>query len=209
MSTLYIKMRFIVKNVLAITSSLQTGAGNSTKLVDHYLTQLDGSASVVRRDLAKTNIPHLTDVEMAAWATSPDERNAAQQQLAQLSDDIISEVNNAEEIVLGVPMYNFGIPSVLKAWIDRIGRAGVTFTYTENGPQGLLGGKKVTILAARGGMYAGTALDTQTEYLRNFWNFVGVTDVEFVYAEGLAMGEKSANKAWKNAEGKILELIGK
>ena len=196
-----------MKNVLAITSSLQTGAGNSTKLVEQYLEKISGASAVVRRDLAATNIPHLTDVEMAAWATTPADRNDEQQQLAQLSDDIIAEVKNADEIVLGVPMYNFGIPSVLKAWIDRLARAGVTFTYTENGPKGLLDGKKVTILAARGGMYAGTPLDTQTEYLRNFWNFVGVTDVNFVYAEGLAMGEESANKAWQSAEEKILELI--
>ncbi|MDM7860759.1 NAD(P)H-dependent oxidoreductase [Alteromonas sp. ASW11-36] len=198
-----------MKNVLAITSSLQTGAGNSTKLVDIYLDKLatTTTTNVVRRDLAATDIPHLTDSEMAAWAVEPTARNDEQQQLAQLSEDIIAEVQTADEIVLGVPMYNFGIPSALKAWIDRLARAGITFTYTENGPQGLLNGKKVTILAARGGMYAGTALDTQTEYLRNFWAFLGVTDVEFVYAEGLAMGEESAQQAWQKADEKILELI--
>jgi FMN-dependent NADH-azoreductase len=103
-------------------------------------------------------------------------------------------------------MYNFGIPSTLKAYFDQIARAGVTFRYTENGPEGLLSGKKVYIFAARGGQYAGTALDTQTTYVRDFLQFLGLDDVEFVYAEGLNMGEQTREQALADAKQRLAEL---
>jgi len=103
-------------------------------------------------------------------------------------------------------MYNFGIPSTLKAYFDQIARAGVTFRYNENGPEGLLSGKKVYIFAARGGMYAGTALDSQTTYVRDFLNFLGITDIEFVYAEGLNMGDDVKEKALTSAKNRLLKL---
>ena len=109
-------------------------------------------------------------------------------------------------LVIGMPMYNFGVPSTFKAWVDRLARAGVTFKYTENGPVGLLADKKVVVLAARGGQYVGTAKDTQTTYLKDFFAFVGLTDVEFVYAEGLAMGEESFNGAMDAATAQIRAL---
>jgi Acyl carrier protein phosphodiesterase len=103
-------------------------------------------------------------------------------------------------IVIGVPMYNFGIPSTLKAYFDHIARAGITFRYTANGPEGLLKGKRAVILAARGGIYSGTPRDTQTAYLRDFLAFVGITEVEFIYAEGLAMGGEQAERAELTAQ---------
>jgi FMN-dependent NADH-azoreductase len=109
-------------------------------------------------------------------------------------------------IVMGLPMYNFGIPSTLKAYFDYIARAGMTFRYTENGPIGLLAGKKAIVFATRGGLYEGTSLDTQTSYIRNFFNFLGISDVEFVYAEGLNKGEPSKATALAKANLRLIEL---
>ncbi|WP_100641219.1 FMN-dependent NADH-azoreductase [Alteromonas facilis] len=199
-----------MKKILVIQSSLNSSNGNSYKLAEKYINELTKTMSVdvSTRNLADSELPHLNDAEMSAWMTPEEARSSEQQALAQISDEIVLEVERADEIVLAVPMYNFGIPSSLKAWFDRLARAGRTFKYTENGPVGLLKDKKVTVLAARGGIYAGTPLDTQTEYLKHFWQFLGVNDVNFVYAEGLAMGEEAANEAWKSAEKNIFELIG-
>lgn len=199
----------IMSNVLVVNSSINGEQGNSSKLVQSFIDALaqKESLSVEHLDLAEQQLGHLSSGEMQAWMTAPEQRTEEQRKLASISDNLVEQVKKADTLVLGVPMYNFGIPSVLKAWIDRIARAGVTFRYTENGPQGLLNDKKVYVLAARGGMYAGTPKDSQTNYLKDFFAFVGLTDVEFVYAEGLAMGEESANNAFLNANEKIIELI--
>jgi len=112
-------------------------------------------------------------------------------------------------IVLGLPMYNFGVPSSLKAYFDHIARSGVTFRYTEKGPEGLLKGKKAYIFATRGGLYAGTALDTQTGYVRDFLRFIGIDEVEFVYAEGLSMGDAPKDKALAAANTAIARIVGR
>jgi FMN-dependent NADH-azoreductase len=119
---------------------------------------------------------------------------------------LIEELRNADVIVLGLPMYNFGVPSTLKAYFDHVARAGVTFKYTAQGPVGLLTGRKVYVLATRGGRYAGTALDSQTDYVRQFLGFLGITDVEFVYAEGLALGEEAKAAALSEVENQISML---
>jgi FMN-dependent NADH-azoreductase len=108
----------------------------------------------------------------------------AQHAVVAYSDSLIDELKQADVIVLGLPMYNFGIPSQLKSYFDHIARVGVTFKYTETGPVGLLTGKKAFVFAARGGVYVGTPLDTQTSYVRDFLRFLGIIDVDFVYAEG-------------------------
>lgn len=198
-----------MKKVLAIYSSLNGKNGNSSKLVDSYLANLGDNASVTSVVLSESDIGHLSGTEMGAWMTAPEDRSEEQQALASISDSIVEQVQQADEIVIGTPMYNFGIPSTLKAWIDRVARAGVTFKYTETGPVGLLSNKRVIVLAARGGMYQGTPMDTQTDYLTHFFNFVGLTDIEFAYAEGLAMGEESAEKAFATANEKIIELSSK
>ena len=197
-----------MKNILVVYTSLNKENGNSTKLARQYLDQLrhKKDVTIVEKDLASDNLGHLTQAEMSAWMTPPEERSDAQTKLASVSNEIVSEVQAADEIVLGVPMYNFGIPSVLKAWIDRVARAGITFKYTETGPVGLLSNKKVTILAARGGQYQGSDFDTQSPYLVHFFNFIGLTDVQFVYAEGLNMGEDIAKSAFSKANEKIIEL---
>ena len=197
-----------MRKVLVITTSLNKAQGNSNKLVASYVEKLSTQpqVSVTSRDLAEYNLSHLSAEEMQAWMTPSDERTDDQHTLAALSDTLIEEVKAADDIVIGVPMYNFGIPSVLKAWIDRIARAGITFRYTETGPVGLLENKTVTILAARGGQYSGTEYDTQSKYLTHFFNFIGITDIQFVYAEGLALGEESAKSAFDAANQKIIEL---
>lgn len=197
-----------MKKVLAIFSSLNGSQGNSSKLANEYLSKIenDGSVHINRVDVASLALPHLTGEEMQAWMTETSERNESQQALAKVSDDIVEAVKAADEIVLAVPMYNFGIPSSLKAYFDRIARAGITFKYTETGPVGLLENKSATVFAARGGVYAGSDFDTQTPYLKHFLNFVGISDVKFVYAEGLNMGEEQANKAFSQASEKIIEL---
>lgn len=200
-----------MSNVLVVNSSLNGEQGNSNKLVKRFLDALAQKEDITEQhlDLSEHLLGHLTSQEMQAWMTAPDKRSEEQHALAAISDNLVEQVKAADTIVVGVPMYNFGIPSALKAWIDRIARAGVTFRYTENGPQGLLSDKKVYVMAARGGMYAGTPKDTQTTYLRDFFAFIGLTDVAFVYAEGLAMGEESAAKAFAQANEKIIELIAK
>ena len=124
-----------------------------------------------------------------------------------IDDALIAQVQAADAIVLGVPMYNFGIPVQLKSWLDAIARAGVTFRYTENGPEGLLKGKKAYIAFARGGKYRGTEADTQVPYLKTILGFLGITDVHFIYAEGLNMGEEATKQGFAEAEADIAAAL--
>ena len=192
-----------MKKVLVLNSSLNGEQGNSTKLSQQFVEQLANNQqiSVTTRDLSDNAIAHLTQTEMAAWMTDANERSDEQKALAAISDDLIAELNDNELIVIGMPMYNFGIPSTFKAWIDRIARAGITFKYTEQGPVGLIADKKVVVLAARGGVYQGTDMDTQTKYLKDVLGFVGMTDVNFIYAEGLAM--PGAEQSLETAQNEI------
>ena len=123
------------------------------------------------------------------------------------SDALIDELKRSDVIVVGLPMYNFGVPSTLKAYFDHIARAGVTFRYTEKGPVGLLTGKKAYVFATRGGLYAGTPLDTQSAYVRDFLRFLGIDDVEFVYAEGLAINAERKEAALSQAQHTIKRLV--
>ena len=179
----------MMKKVLVLNSSLNGEQGNSTKLSQLFVEQLSSKQqiAVTPRDLSNDAIAHLTQTEMAAWMTDANERSDEQKALAAISDELIAELTDNELIVIGMPMYNFGIPSTFKAWIDRIARAGITFKYTEQGAVGLLENKKVVVLAARGGIYQGTDMDTQTKYLKDVLGFVGISDINFIYAEGLAM----------------------
>lgn len=197
-------------NVLKLNNSLNGADGNSNKLtqkfIDRWQQQTD-QIYLVERDLAAQDLGHLSAEEMQAWMTPADERSERQRSLAAISDQLLTELEQADAIVVGMPMYNLGIPSVFKAWIDRVARAGRSFKYTENGPVGLLTGQKVYVLAARGGMYAGTPKDSQTQYLTDLFAFLGINDVQFVYVEGLAMGADAAANAWKQGDEKIIELI--
>lgn len=198
-----------MKNVLVINTSLNNEQGNSNKLTELFVQQWQQRENIAltQRNLSTLNLPHLSREEMQAWQTPLDDRSPRQEELAAHSDQLIAELKTADSIVLGMPMYNFGVPSTFKAWIDRVARAGITFSYTDQGPKGLLEGKKVYILAARGGIYAGTAKDSQSQYLKDFFAFLGMTQVEFIYAEGLAMGEENAAKAWRTAQQKMAEIL--
>ncbi|WP_305856386.1 FMN-dependent NADH-azoreductase [Balneatrix alpica] len=197
-------------NVLAIYNSLMGENGNSTALVKQFVQDWQHkhpNSEVTSRDLVQNALPHLSLAEMGAWMTPAEQRNEEQQQLAALSDNLIKELLAHDVIVIGMPLYNFGISSQFKAWLDRIARAGVTFKYTETGPVGLVNGKKVYVLAARGGLYQGTDKDTQTKYLQDFFNFIGISEIEFVYAEALAMGDDSKQQALAAAKQQIQQKI--
>lgn len=195
-----------MKTLLQINSSLFGNGGQSSQLAERFVAawrEANPDGTVIVRDLAREPVPHLTAERFAAFLAKPEERTAEQQAVAACSDGLIAELKRADVVVLGLPMYNFGVPSTLKAYFDHVARAGVTFRYTENGPVGLLTGKKVYVLAARGGIYAGTARDTQSAYVRNFLSFLGMDDVEFVYAEGLAIGETAKVRGLGRAHAEI------
>src|SRR5258707_10192054 len=164
---------------------------------------------VTVRALAAEPVPHLDAARFGAFLAKPEAHTPEQAAVLGYSDALIRELKDADVIVLGLPMYNFGIPSMLKAYFDHLARAGVTFRYTESGPVGLLGGKQAYVFAARGGLYAGTPRDTQTPYVRVFLNFLGIEDVRFTYAEGLNISPavKVASLARAKVEIDRLELF--
>ncbi len=198
-----------MKNILVVSSSLNGEEGNSNKLVNLFLTGLEGTdVNLDYLDVDNLALPHLTQGEMAAWMTEPAARNDQQKALAATSDELIERLVKADEVVIGLPMYNLGVPSTFKAWIDRLARAGKTFKYTETGPVGLLEDKPVYVLCARGGAYAGSEYDTQTPYIKHIFGLMGITRTEFVYAEGLNMGPEVAEGAFASAQERIRELLG-
>jgi FMN-dependent NADH-azoreductase len=197
-----------VTNILQLTSSLSGESGQSSRLASEFASALGTAtgAAVLVRDLARQPVPHLTAERFAAFTTPASERTVEQQRYVADSDALIEELRRAEVLVLGVPMYNFGIPSTLKAYFDQVARAGVTFAYTADGPRGLLTGKRAYVFATRGGRYAGTEADLQTAYLRRFLAFIGILDVEFIYAEGLALGSDQREQALAAALERIDQL---
>lgn len=194
---------------LLVTSSILGDNGQSKALASHFQQQAaarDGVA-VTHRDVVANALPHLAIEELGAWQTPADERTTEQQALAAHSDELLAELRANDVLVLAVPMYNLGIPTQLKAWFDRVLRAGETFRYTENGPQGLIEGKRAIILAARGGQYAGTEFDSQTPHLKTMLGLMGISDVEVVFAEGLNMGDAHRDAAMKEAFQAIDQLV--
>ena len=192
-------------NILQINASVRRDA-NSTRVADAIAARLRAAHPDARwnvRDLSKMPHPILDEVALGALFTPAAERTPEQAARVALDDALIAEVQAADVIVLGVPMYNLGVPVQLKSWIDAISRAGVTFRYTEKGPEGLLKGKKVYVGLARGGRYRGTPFDTQVPYLRSILGLLGITDVSFFYAEGLNMGPDAAQQGFAEAEAEI------
>jgi FMN-dependent NADH-azoreductase len=193
--------------ILQIKSSVFSGNSQSSRLADQFVAELlaqNPGAEVVERDLVAHPVPHLDGERAGAFFAKPAERTADQKAVIAYSDGLIGELRRADVIVLGLPMYNFGVPSQLKAWFDHIARAGETFKYTEKGAVGLLTGKKAYVFAARGGVYG--ADHSQTHFVRQFLGFLGITDVEFVYAEGLALGEESRNNSIAAAQAGVRRL---
>ncbi|MDD3329610.1 MAG: NAD(P)H-dependent oxidoreductase [Zoogloea sp.] len=196
--------------ILQINSSARSAGANSTRLADSITARLKAAnpAAVIElRDLAANPHPVLDEAALGALFTPADQRTPEQAARIALDDALIAQVQSADVIVLGVPMYNFGVPVQLKTWIDAIAKAGVTFRYTANGPEGLIKGKKVYVALARGGLYRDTPADSQVPYLKGVLGFLGMTDVEFIYAEGLAMGPESADKAFAEAEAAIGAVV--
>ncbi|MCP1445702.1 FMN-dependent NADH-azoreductase [Pseudomonas sp. GGS8] len=163
---------------------------------------------VTYRDLAADAISHFSAATLVAAGTAAELRNAAQQHEADLSAQALAEFLAADAVVIAAPMYNFTIPTQLKAWIDRIAVAGQTFRYTEAGPEGLCGGKKVVIVSTSGGLHAGQPTGTAHEdYLKVMFGFLGITDIEFVRAHGLAYGDEVRTKAMTDAQAHISEQL--
>ena len=192
--------------LLQLNTSLFADNGNSTRLANRFVATWraqNPGGRVIVRDLANDPVPHLTSAHVMAFGTPAEKRTAEQAALVAASDALIAELKSADVVVLGLPMYNFGVPSQLKAYFDQLARAGVTFRYTEKGPQGLIGDKPVYIFAARGGLYRDTPRDTQTGYVTTFLNFIGLTDLQWVFAEGLNMGAETKAAALGKAEGEI------
>ena len=199
-----------MKTLLQITSSIFGDSGQSTGLANAYVAawrEKNPDGTVLLRDLAKEPVPHIDAARFGAFLSKPDERTVEQQAVVDYSDTLIDELRQADVVVLGLPMYNFAIPSTLKAYFDHIARVGITFQYTDKGPVGLLKGKDVVVFAARGGAYLGTPHDTQTGYVAGFLAFLGMDAIEFVYAEGLAMGDESRQKALAEAHATIERLV--
>lgn len=195
-------------NILQINSSLRGTQSESTRVANAIVAKVaaaDPGATVTVRDLGANPHPVLDEAALGALFTPADQRTAEQAARVALDDALIAESQAADVIVLGAPMYNFGMPIQLKAWFDAIARAGVTFRYTENGPEGLLKNKKVYVATARGGIYPLDA-DPQVPHIRMLLNFLGLTDHQFIYSVGLAMGPEAAAKGQADADAAVAAL---
>ncbi|MDF4915795.1 FMN-dependent NADH-azoreductase [Vibrio parahaemolyticus] len=193
-----------MSRVLALKSSILGDYSQSNKLVEDFIKHVDQDKLTVR-DLAANPLPVL-DFAVATALRATKDLSQEQQVVVDLSDTLIEEVKAADTLVIAAPMYNFTIPTQLKNWIDLIARAGVTFKYTENGVQGLIEGKKAIVVTTRGGIHKDSPTDNVTPYLRTVLGFVGITDVEFVYAEALNMGEDAASKGISDAQSQLATM---
>ncbi|MGY5513071.1 FMN-dependent NADH-azoreductase [Vibrio antiquarius] len=193
-----------MSRVLALKSSILGDYSQSNKLVEDFIKNVDQDKLTVR-DLAANPLPVL-DFAVATALRATEDLSQEQQAVVELSDTLIEEVKAADILVIAAPMYNFTIPTQLKNWIDLIARAGVTFKYTENGVQGLIEGKKAIVITTRGGIHKDSPTDNVTPYLRTVLGFVGITDVEFVYAEALNMGEDFAAKGISEAQSQLAAI---
>lgn len=195
--------------ILQINSSARSQGAVSTLLADEIVASLrarqpQGALRVI--DLSRTPVSPVDESVLQALMISADARTLEQAARVAEHDARIAEIQEADVLVLGAPMYNFGVTAQLKNWIDAICRAGVTFRYTEAGPEGLLKGKRAYVALARGGMHRATPSDTQAPYLRAVLGFLGIDDVQFVYAEGLGYGEEAVARALSSARQEIAAL---
>ena len=192
--------------VLEISAGARSEGSISRQLTADLVSALDGRYShteVTRRDLAD-GLPFIDEGWIAANFTPDEDRNGHHRQALAYSDTLVTELVAADVLVIGAPIYNFSIPATLKAWIDMIARARKTFQYTENGPEGLLKNKRAYVVVPSGGVPVGSPMDFATPYLRHALSFVGITDVEFIGAQGADRGN---DDALDNARVRIAELI--
>lgn len=198
-----------MSNVLVLKSSILANYSQSNVLADYFVDQWRQQHSdekIQVRDLAADPVPVLDGELVGALRPSDAPLTPRQQDALELSNTLIEELQASDVIVIAAPMYNFNIPTQLKNYFDLVARAGVTFRYTEAGPEGLLKGKKVYVLTSRGGIHKDTNTDLVTPYLRVFLGFIGLTDVEFVFEEGIAYGPEMATKAQQDAKALINQL---
>ncbi|MBD9481948.1 FMN-dependent NADH-azoreductase [Pseudomonas sp. PDM14] len=198
-----------MSQVLVIESSARTEGSVSRQLTADFIAKWQAANpqdQVKVRDLAVEQVPHLDIDLLSGWMKPAEQQNAVEKAAAARSNLLTDELVAADVLVLAAPMYNFAIPSTLKAWLDHVLRAGVTFKYTDTGPQGLLTGKRAYVLTARGGIYAGGALDHQEPYLRQALAFVGIHDVTFIHAEGLNMGPEFLEKGLAEAREQLTKV---
>ncbi len=191
----------MTKTILHIDASARRN-GSATRDLSHRVVQHLGAERIIRRDLASP-LPLLTEDWIAANFTPADQRDAVQRDQLALSDELVNELQRADTIVIGLPIYNFSVPAAFKAWIDLVARAGLTFSYTENGPKGLLEGKRAVLAIASGGTAVGSEIDFATDYAKHVLGFIGITDVDVVAADQLAI---DADSSVKNAHKAIGEL---
>jgi FMN-dependent NADH-azoreductase len=199
-------------NMLVIQSSILGNNSKSRQLADQLvsrLTQSDPGMTIRTRDLGATPLPYFDSALIGALFTPADQRTAEQAQAVALADELIAEIAQADQVVFAVPVYNFGIPAQLKTYIDYIARAGVTFKYDANGvSHGLLTGKKVYVVATRGGLAVGTGLDVMTPHLQTVLGFLGMDDVTVIHAEALSKGADAAAAGIGKAQEQIEALVG-
>jgi FMN-dependent NADH-azoreductase len=201
-----------MSRILLVTSSA-AGAQSRTRQVSDRVVQAlvarEPGSRVVVRDVAREPLPHLDDAFLAGMGRASEERTPAQQEALARSDALIDELAAADVVVIAAPMYNFGVPSALKAWIDHVARAGRTFRYTANGPEGLLKGKRAILVLSRGGVYTKgpmLRLEFQESYLRGVLGFLGIDDVRSIHIEGVAFGADVADAAVTRALAQAEEI---
>jgi FMN-dependent NADH-azoreductase len=195
-------------NILHVTSSSRGSASYSNRVASEVIDELarrNSGATVTVRNVAADPLPHIDDDFVAATRSPQGPQTERQRALLAQSDVLVDELFAADVVVIGAPMINFTIPSTLKAWIDYVARAGRTFSYSEAGPKGLVTGKQVIIIGARGGVYSEAArpLDFQLPYLKSVLGFLGMTDIEVLEIDGTAYGPETAEKAVSAATAKM------
>ena len=193
-----------MSNVLVLKSSILGANSQTNQLSDYFINKLT-KANIVQRDLSANPLPYFDSTATTALRGQPttDEENA----LLALSYELVSEIKNADVIVINAPMYNFSVPTQLKSYFDFIARPRVTFQYTEKGPEGLLTGKKAVVLAAFGGIHQNQPTDLVTTYVKTILGFIGITDVQFVYVEGIGFGPEAVVKAQNQAKIEIDKIV--
>lgn len=190
----------MTNHVLRIDASARREGSVSRQLTERVIQHVAPDAKVTVRDLAQ-GLPLIDEAWVGANFTAKDERSAEQHETLALSDTLVAELKDADTIVIGLPIYNFGVPAAFKAWVDQVARAGVTFQYSEYGPKGLLEGKRAIIVVASGGTEAGSDIDFATGYVRHVLSFIGITDVEVVAADRLMLdAEATMQKAIEQVE---------
>ena len=189
-----------MNNILVLKSSILADNSQTNQLSDYFVSKLAGK-NVVIRDLAANQLPHFDATAATALRGQP--ASAEENALLALSDELVAEIKNADTLIINAPMYNFHIPTQLKSYFDFIARPRVTFQYTEKGPEGLLKGKKAVVLVAFGGFHQNQPTDLVTSYMKTILGFVGITDVQFVYVEGIGFGPEAIEKAQVQAKAEI------